>query len=129
MARRPRPETADRTAPSSLSTASVASVFHASAAALAVAAALLVCAGCDDGKRVGHVQGRRPVASKIAWAQARSLLAHCKVKAVEQTHNRLVTLTLRSGRNVYAYEPRLDLVVHELGPIQRRCGPITLAME
>jgi hypothetical protein len=101
-------------------------------AAPLLATALLVRAGCGGADGTGQVQGRqpsRPIASKITWPNTQSLLGRCKVKAVEQAHNRLVTLTLRNGRKVYTYEPRLDLVVHELAGIQRRCGPITLAME
>lgn len=97
-------------------------------AAALLAAVLLLCAGCGSGQHAGP-QGSQPAVSRIAWPRARSQLVRCQVKAVEQAHNRLVTLTLRGGEKVYAYEPRIDVVVHEVVRLQRRCGPITLAIE
>jgi hypothetical protein len=65
----------------------------------------------------------------IAWSKARSLLQQCDAKAVEQTHARLVTLTLRDGTKVAAREPRIDLVLAVLNRLPHSCQPKTFATE
>jgi hypothetical protein len=94
-----------------------------------IVATLLPLTACGGDKPASRSEASTPTASQISWKKEQSLLKGCKAKAVEQAHSRLVTLTLRDGSEVYAYEPRLDLVVHELPRLTGRCGPITLAME
>ena len=61
------------------------------------ALALLASSGCGSAARTGHRASMNDSsASPISWPRARTLLRHCQAKAVEQTHNRLVLLTLSS---------------------------------
>ena len=97
-----------------------------SVAAVLAAAVLAAGAGCGGDHAAVKV---RATTGRISWPHAQALLQRCRVKRVEQAHNRLVTLTLRNGIRVNAYEPRIDDVVHQLPRLNARCGPITLAME
>ena len=63
----------------------------------------------------------------ISWTTAKRKLARCKVKAVEQAHGRLVTLTLRRGLRVSTYEPAFGDVVRELARVRKTCGEIKLS--
>jgi hypothetical protein len=40
-----------------------------------------------------------------------------------------ITLTLRNGRKLFTYEPRIDDVVREVNAVQDKCGPIVFATE
>jgi hypothetical protein len=93
---------------------------------LIVVAALVAASGCS-GKQATTTS--RPLPELVAWSKVRSLLQHCQAKAVEQTHARLVTLTLRDGTKVYAREPRIDLVLHVLNRLPHSCQPQTYATE
>jgi hypothetical protein len=68
-------------------------------------------------------------AVSVSWAEAKRLLQDCHVKALEQTHRRLVTLTLRSGGTVFTHEPQIDDVFRILNRLPRKCAPRTVATE
>jgi hypothetical protein len=93
---------------------------------LILVAALVAASGCSDKQAT---TASRPLPELVAWSKVRSLLRHCEAKAVEQTHARLVTLTLRDGTKVYAREPRIDLVLHVLNRLPHGCQPKTFATE
>src|SRR5438876_510856 len=48
---------------------------------------------------------------------------------VDQTHGRLVTVTLRDARKAFAYEPQIDAIIPLVNRANARCGPITFATE
>lgn len=65
----------------------------------------------------------------VSWPEARRLLKDCRVKALEQTHSRLVTLTLRTGGTASTHEPRIDDIFRTLNRLPRKCRPATVATE
>jgi hypothetical protein len=88
--------------------------------------AVVAASGCSD----KQATTTSPLVPKpVAWSKVRSLLQHCQAKAVEQTHARLITLTLRDGTKVYAREPSIDLVLHVLNRLPHSCQPKTFATE
>jgi hypothetical protein len=89
---------------------------------LVAAIGLLITVG---GAKAIPVATPRPV----SWPQAQRLLQHCRVKALEQTHSRLVTLKLRNGGTVFAHEPRIDDIFRILNRLPRTCRPTTVATE
>jgi hypothetical protein len=68
-------------------------------------------------------------AQPVSWAVARQLMQHCQVKHLEETHSRLVNLTLRNGRKVFAHEPKSDNIFRILNRLPRTCWPKTVAEE
>jgi len=98
--------------------------------AAGLVALLLLGTGCNDTTPVARERGGPGASSgAISWTEARALLRHCDVTAVEQTHSRLVTLTLRSGARRYAREPRIDDLFREINRLPARCRPATIATE
>jgi hypothetical protein len=65
----------------------------------------------------------------VKWDKARRLLRECRAKRVEQTHRRVVTLTLRSGARVWTREPRIDDMFRILGRLPHDCAPAAVATE
>ncbi len=65
------------------------------------------------------------------WEIAKFYLKNCKVEKVFQGHNQVVTLELKSGEEVKAFEPHIDDVIDVAqGPkIVEKCGEITIATE
>ena len=84
-----------------------------------VALAVSGCASHEKPKETGSV----------SWTAVVRLVRHCKAKRVEQTHRRLVTVTLRDARKVFAYEPQIDAIIPLVNRANARCGPITFATE
>ena len=79
--------------------------------------------------RLTVARGTPKVIVNISWTRAASLVRNCRVKRVEQTHSRLVTITLRDGGLAFAYEPRIDAIGPVVNRADTRCGPITFATE
>jgi hypothetical protein len=77
------------------------------------------------------VAGRAEAAPSrpVSWPQAQRLLEQCRVRALEQTHRRLVTLKLRTGGTVFTHEPRIDDIYRILNRLPRTCQPTTVATE
>jgi len=87
---------------------------------------------CVDPKHSSTVTVSRFLRRRITavtWRRAVNLVSTCKAKRVEQTHSRLVTVTLRSGRSVYAREPRIDAIIPIVNRANKACGPIEFATE
>ena len=63
----------------------------------------------------------------VDWTKVRKLLGRCKVATAEQTHSRLVTLTLKKGRKVTAYEPAFGDIAQELARVRSKCGEVKLS--
>src|SRR5438105_4509329 len=93
---------------------------------LLVGIAVVTASGCGDKQATTT---SRPAPQLVAWSKVRSLLHQCEAKSVEQTHARLITLTLRDGTKVYAREPRIDLVLAVLNRLPHSCQPKTFATE
>lgn len=97
---------------------------------LGVGLTLAVIALNPHGEAASHATGtkRHPGHIRsISWSKAQRKLARCKVQAVEQARNRLVTLTLRKSMKVVTHEPALGDVVHELARVRSTCGEIKLS--
>ena len=95
--------------------------------ALVVFALSLAFSGCgSDGKPtdVGAASS-----SAARWSRLVSLVRTCQATRVEQTHARLVTVTVRGGGKTWAREPRIDAIIPVVNRANARCGPITFATE
>jgi hypothetical protein len=88
----------------------------------AVLALALLVSGCGD-----HERGKDDV--EVSWTRVVTLVRDCEAKRVDQTHSRLVTVTLRDGRRALAREPRIDAIIPVVNHAAHRCGPITFATE
>ena len=66
---------------------------------------------------------------EVTWTRVVSLVRTCKAKRVDQTHSRLITVTLRDGRKALAYEPQIDAIIPVVNRASATCGPITFATE
>jgi hypothetical protein len=98
-------------------------VTFSRAGSIVTAALSLALTGCGE-----HARSTRDARS-VTWPAARHLLQQCQVKAIEQTHSRLVTLTLVSGATVFTHEPRIDDMFRVLNRLPRTCRPKTVATE
>jgi len=63
------------------------------------------------------------------WDVVLTNLNNCEVESVFQTHSKLVTLKLKNGNKVTAYEPRIDDVMNVVAELKGRCGNIRMATE
>jgi hypothetical protein len=94
-----------------------------------LAAAIAASAGCSSSHAPGVGTAPRSFMLRVRWAHAEQLIRRCKVRAIEQTHSRAVTLTLRDGRKVFTHEPHIDDVFDDLNRVTARCRPSTVATE
>ena len=69
------------------------------------------------------------VSRAVNWTEAQRLLRDCQVKAVGQTHSRLVNLKLRDGSTTFTHEPQIDDIFRTLRRLPRSCAPRTVATE
>jgi hypothetical protein len=91
---------------------------------VSIAVVLLAATACGS----AHLHATlRP--GEIRWPEAQQLLERCRVRHLEQTHSRLVTLTLADGRKVFAHEPRIDDIFRILNRLPPTCRPKTVATE
>jgi hypothetical protein len=63
------------------------------------------------------------------WDVVLKVLNNCEVESVFQTHSKLVTLKLKNGKKVTAYEPQIDDVMKAVEDLNGKCGDIRLATE
>jgi hypothetical protein len=63
------------------------------------------------------------------WNVALTALENCEVESLFQTHSKLVTLKLKNGEKITAYEPQIDEVMDVVESLNGRCGDIRLATE
>jgi hypothetical protein len=63
------------------------------------------------------------------WDVVLAALNNCEVESVFQTHSKLVTLYLKNGNELTAYEPKIDDVMEVIDDLQGRCGNIRIATE
>lgn len=63
------------------------------------------------------------------WNVVLTTLSNCEVESVFQTHSKLVTLKLKNGNKLTAYEPQIDEVMKVVEGLNGKCGDIRLATE
>jgi len=63
------------------------------------------------------------------WNIVLASLNNCEAKSVFQTHSKLVTIKLKNGDIVTAYEPKIDDVMKVVESLNGKCGDIGLATE
>jgi len=63
------------------------------------------------------------------WSVVLIAIKNCEVESVFQTHSKLVTLKLKNGNKVTAYEPQIDDVMDVVESLNGKCGDIRLATE
>lgn len=63
------------------------------------------------------------------WSVILSAFNNCEVESVFQTHSKLVTLELKNGNKITAYEPKIDDIMKVAADLKGKCGDIRLATE
>ncbi len=63
------------------------------------------------------------------WDVALTALNSCEVESVFQTHSKLVTLNLKNGNELTAYEPKIDDVMDVVDGLNGGCGDVRMATE
>ncbi|MFA5651942.1 MAG: hypothetical protein WC933_01085 [Candidatus Paceibacterota bacterium] len=63
------------------------------------------------------------------WNIVLTAINNCEVESVFQTHSKLVTLKLKNGDKITAYEPQIDDVMKVVESLNGQCGHIRLATE
>lgn len=66
---------------------------------------------------------------RVSWTEAQHLLKGCRVRALGQTHSRVVTLKFVDGKTATSREPKIDQIFHLLSRLPRDCRPHTVATE
>lgn len=65
----------------------------------------------------------------LAWEQAERVLSNCEIKKIEQSHNRIVRLFFKDGRNYQTLEPQIDMIFDLARSLKTTCGDIELVTE
>ncbi|NCB20347.1 MAG: hypothetical protein EOM88_00270 [Clostridia bacterium] len=63
------------------------------------------------------------------WDVALTALNSCEVESVFQTHSKLVTLNLKNGNELTAYEPQIDDVMEVVDGLKGGCSDVRMATE
>lgn len=63
------------------------------------------------------------------WDVVLVALNNCEVDSVFQTHSKLVTLNLKNGNELTAYEPQIDDVMDVVDGLKGGCGDVRMATE
>lgn len=63
------------------------------------------------------------------WNAVFKAIKNCEAESVFQTHSKLITLKLKNGDEITAYEPQIDDVMKVVESLDGRCGDIRLATE
>lgn len=64
-----------------------------------------------------------------SWESATSAVNNCEVKRAFQTHDRIVTLELKSGNKLVVSEPEIDGIMKIIARSEPNCGPVPIATE
>jgi hypothetical protein len=67
--------------------------------------------------------------AEVYWIQAVSMLMNDEVKEVMQTHDLKVYLTLKDGRTLLSYEPKIDEIMNVIKTCGVPCSKILVATE
>jgi len=60
------------------------------------------------------------------WGIVLATLNNCEAESVFQTHSKFVTLKLKNGNEVTAYEPQIDNIMKAVDDLKGRCGNIRM---
>jgi hypothetical protein len=60
------------------------------------------------------------------WSAVEKKFEDCQIAAVDQTHGRLVNLTLKDGNIIYSLEPQKDVAIDLVVSNLAKCGKIDL---
>ena len=63
------------------------------------------------------------------WNIVLTAINNCEAESVFQTHSKLVTLKLKNGDKITAYEPQIDDVMNVVESLNGKCGHIRLSTE
>jgi len=63
------------------------------------------------------------------WEQAVLALNNCEVEKAFQTHNKIITLTLKNGNKLIAREPQIDEIIKVIEETEAKCGNVPMGTE
>jgi hypothetical protein len=63
------------------------------------------------------------------WETALTAINNCEVEKAFQTHSKIVTLKLKNGNELTAYEPEIDDIIKILEKLEPKCGSIVIGTE
>jgi hypothetical protein len=63
------------------------------------------------------------------WESIKQAISHCEVEKGYQTHDRVVTITLKNGEELTAIEPQIDDVMILVKEAELKCGKILMGTE
>lgn len=63
------------------------------------------------------------------WEAVKQAINNCEVEKVWQTHDRVVTVKLKSGEELTAVEPEIDAVITIAESVKLKCGRILIGTE
>lgn len=64
-----------------------------------------------------------------SWDIVLTALNDCQVESVFQAHSRFVSVDLKNGNKITAYEPQIDDIMKAVDGLEGRCGKIRMATE
>lgn len=64
-----------------------------------------------------------------SWDMVLTALGDCQVESVFQAHSRFVSVDLKNGNKITAYEPQIDDIMKAIDSLEGRCGSIRMATE
>jgi hypothetical protein len=91
--------------------------------------------GRGNGQTTGQGRPRpsgRPTgspSSPISMGEAMILIRDCKVRQTVSLHSGFFSLELKTGDSVEVQDPAEKRIWAEVQKVQKRCGPISIAME
>ncbi|MBU4536897.1 hypothetical protein KJ603_02575 [Patescibacteria group bacterium] len=89
------------------------------------------CKACTNSLVSSYTQGECLVVNTktTEWEKIIQAIQNCNVKTVAQTHSKKVTVTLKNGNDIEAFEPNLDDVFDIVAESKEKCGEILLMTE
>lgn len=64
-----------------------------------------------------------------AWLKIKSAIETCNVKEIMQAHSKQVSIELKDGTKMKAYEPKIDEIMDITVSAENKCGKIIMATE
>lgn len=64
-----------------------------------------------------------------AWLKVKSAIEACNVKEVMQAHSKQVSVELKDGTNIKAYEPNIDDIINFTTSLKNKCGDVIMVTE
>jgi molybdopterin biosynthesis enzyme len=79
-------------------------------------------------EEVEEILKERPLVD-ANWTKVVSAVTACKAKTINQNHSNLVSVELKDGSEITAYEPIIDAVINLAVGAEKGCGKIIMATE